>query len=451
MYDSRLARRRFLQASTAAVLGIASRAGFSMEDIAEASDTELTWLVRVTQSENTWEQKVAIPNFEKANPGIKVNPVIISNPTQNFDLKLSNMLIAGSPPDVWSQWGPSDFVDYSWRGLTADMSSYLTRDRSEYKDFYPGAMNYGKWNGKQTGIPLMLGGTYCFYNMDLLDKAGVPHPPASWEDKSWNWNTMVSQAKKLTTNFDNPSKAIYGVYADLGCLDEFVWLWGGDVWDKDVYTGNGVPHQSHWNSPEAIAAIQALADLTYVDKVAPSPAVQGALSGSSGNDPFLTGRIAFRLTGIWGFYTYNTVPFKWGAAALPGMQSNKGGIYADPWLLSSRSKNPDAAWKFIKYLTTTQGAREYMQATNTPVPHTPLLNQWRTQFKNMKPQDMQTVYDGALKHGYLSIQNDLVAYDRIRTIINNDFSPVLEGKAKAKDVAPQLDKALAKLFSRLRP
>ena len=43
---------------------------------------------------------------------------------------------------------------------------------------------------------------------------------------------------------------------------------------------------------------------------------------------------------------------------------------------------------------------------------------------------------GALKHGYLSIQNDLVAYDRIRTIIDNEFSPVLAGTAKAKDVAP---------------
>src|SRR6185312_14783544 len=184
MYDSRLARRRFLQASTAAVLGIASRAGFSMEDIAEASDTELTWLVRVTQSENVWEQKVAIPHFEKANPGIKVTPIIISNPTQNFDLKLSNLLIAGHAPDVWSQWGPSDFVDYSWRGLTADLTSYLNRDRKEYADFYPGALNYGKWNGKQTGIPLMLGGSYCFYNKDLFDKAGVPYPPVSWDDKS---------------------------------------------------------------------------------------------------------------------------------------------------------------------------------------------------------------------------------------------------------------------------
>lgn len=451
MYDSRLARRRFLQASAAAVLGIAGRAGLSSGDVAAASDTQLTWLVRVTQSENVWEQKVAIPHFQKMNPGIKVNPIIVSNPTQNFDLKLSNMLIAGNAPDVWSQWGPSDFVDYSWRGLTADVGSYLNRDRKEFADFYPGALDYGKWNGRQTGIPLMLGGSYCFYNMDLLEKAGVPFPPASWEDKSWNWDAMVSAAKKVTKSFDDPSKAVYGVFADLGCYDEFVWLWGGDVWDKEVYTGKGVPHQSHWNTPEAIDAIQSLADLTYVHKVAPSPAVQNALGGSSGNDPFVTGRIAYRLTGIWGFYTYNALPFRWGAAALPGMHSNRGGIYADPWLLSSRSKNPEAAWKLIKYLTTTQGAREYMQATNTPVPHTELLAQWRTQFKNMKPQDVQAVFEGSLKHGTLSIQNDLVAYDRIRTIINNELSPVLSGQARAKDVAPIVDQKLAKLFRRLRP
>src|SRR5690349_6016630 len=94
MYNSQIARRRFLQASAAAALGIAARAGLSTEDVAYASDIELTWLVRVTLSENAWEQKVAIPHFQKANPGIKIKPIIISNPSQNFDLKLSNLLIA---------------------------------------------------------------------------------------------------------------------------------------------------------------------------------------------------------------------------------------------------------------------------------------------------------------------------------------------------------------------
>lgn len=450
MYDNRIARRRFLQRSAAALAGIAAGAGFSLTDgtKATATNVKLTWLVRSGVGEENWEQTVAVPHFQRQNPGITINRIVVPDASSNFDIKLSNLLTAGTPADVWSQWGPSDFVDYSWRGLTRDIGPYLKRDIKEYADFYPGAMDYGKWNGHQVGVPLMLGGTYCFYNMDLFDKAGVPYPPVSWEDKSWNWNAMLAAAKKLTANYNDPGKAVYGVYGDLGCKEEFVWLWGGDVWDKEAYL-TGVPHTSHWNTPEAIDAMQSLADLTYVHKVSPTPAVIGGLSGNNGNDPFLTGRVAMRLTLVLGFVDFKNVPFRWGVAALPGMHANKGGIYADPWLLSSRSKNPDAAWEFIKYLTTTQGAREYMLATNTPVPHKQLLAEWIKQFKTMKPEQIRTVFDGSLKHGQLSIQNDLVGYDRIRNIIEQEFSPMMLGTAKAKDIAPVVDQQLSRLFRRL--
>ncbi len=447
-YDSRIARRRFLKASAAAATGIVAGATLGGAAKGEAASSKVSWLVRTGPTENAWEQKVAIPHFQKKHPEVSVQPLIVPGP--QFDVKLANLVSAGTPPDVWSQWGPSNFVDYSYRSLTADITPFLKTDIKEYADFYPGALDYGKWNHRQTGIPLMLGGTYTFYNMDLFDKAGVPYPTVNWDDKSWNWNAMIAVAKKLTKYYGDPNKAIYGAIFILGCLEEHVWLWGGDVWDKDVYTEKGVPRTSHWNTPEAMGAIQALADLTYVHKVSPSPAVVSALAGTS--DPFLTGRVAMEMTGIWGFWTFKDAPFRWGAAALPGMQSNKNGIYADPWLVSSRSKDPNAAWQFVKYLTTTQGAREYMKATNTPVPHTGLLQEWLKQFKTMKPEQLKMLFDGSLKHGYLSIQNDLVAYDRIRDIINQEFDPVLKGTAKAKDIAPGVDNKLhSRVLRRLKP
>jgi multiple sugar transport system substrate-binding protein len=186
--------------------------------------------------------------------------------------------------------------------------------------------------------------------------------------------------------------------------------------------------------------------------VQPTQATYNALSNQGNIDPLQTGRVAMSLTGIWGFWQFKDAPFRWGAAALPRAVTNKGGIYADPWLLSSHSKAPAAAWELIKYITTTAGAREYMRATNTPVPHTELLtNEWFRQFKTMKPEQVKTVFDGSLKHGYLSIQNDLVAYNKIRDIINQELSPVLLGTAKAKDVMPGLDEKLARLLRRLRP
>src|SRR4051794_16374187 len=102
MFNSHISRRRFLQASSAALAAIA--AGVDASAFGEAANARLTWLVRNGPQENTWEQKVAIPQFQKAQPGVKINLVSVPGPT-TFDVKLANLIAAGTPPDVWSQWG----------------------------------------------------------------------------------------------------------------------------------------------------------------------------------------------------------------------------------------------------------------------------------------------------------------------------------------------------------
>src|SRR5437660_3587993 len=111
MYNSHIARRRFLQASAATLAGIAAGAELPLGDLGESASTQLTWLVRSDPVENPWEQKVAIPHFEKMHPGVRVKPLIVTGGSGgNFDVKLSNMVAAGTPPDIWTQWGPRDTV-----------------------------------------------------------------------------------------------------------------------------------------------------------------------------------------------------------------------------------------------------------------------------------------------------------------------------------------------------
>lgn len=55
-------------AISAAVVGVSTQA---------ASPVTITWFVRSSPTENYWERNVAIPEFEKLNPGIKVNLVIV--------------------------------------------------------------------------------------------------------------------------------------------------------------------------------------------------------------------------------------------------------------------------------------------------------------------------------------------------------------------------------------
>src|SRR5438045_9326171 len=118
MFNSHISRRRFLQASSAALAAIA--AGVDASAFGEAANARLTWLVRNGPQENTWEQKVAIPQFQKAHRGVKITLVSVPGPT-TFDVKLANMIAAGTPPDVSSPWWPRDLVEYSARGLTVTL------------------------------------------------------------------------------------------------------------------------------------------------------------------------------------------------------------------------------------------------------------------------------------------------------------------------------------------
>ena len=106
-----------------------------VEEPAEAEPVEVIWYVRTEEAEQPWEQEVVIPDFESKHPNIKINLTIV--PWDDFDTKMQTMIAAGTPPDVWSHWGPSGFADYVKRGLVADLTPYIEKDNYDLSDFIP--------------------------------------------------------------------------------------------------------------------------------------------------------------------------------------------------------------------------------------------------------------------------------------------------------------------------
>jgi multiple sugar transport system substrate-binding protein len=105
-----------------------------VEEVAE-EPVEVIWYVRTEDAEQPWEQDVIIPDFEAKHPNIKINLTIVT--WDDFDTKMQTMIAAGTPPDVWSHWGPSGFADYVIRGLAADLTPYIERDNFDLSDFIP--------------------------------------------------------------------------------------------------------------------------------------------------------------------------------------------------------------------------------------------------------------------------------------------------------------------------
>lgn len=408
----------------------------------------VTWYVRSQPNEQPWEQNIVIPEFEKLHPNIKINLVIVN--WDEFDTKMNAMFAAGEGPDIWSHWGPSGFADYRIRGLIQDLTPFIERDNFDLSDFIPEVLDLYKVEGKIYGLPLLTGASYIFYNKKLFDEAGVPYPPADWDDETWTWDKFVETAQKLTKDVDDPTKAIWGLHFGIWPNDAWAWMFGKDLYPPEAYQ-TGFSDTAYLDSPEAIQAFQARADLTWKYKVAPSPAAEQALA--AGGDPFLTGRVAMKPIGVWGWWVFKGAEeqFPFGCAALPkGAPNAKAVIFTDPWVLSATSKHPNEAWEFLKYLVSAEAQRAYMEAVGAPPVRKSLLPEFFKLYPSMTPEEAETCFLGGVRHGAESPNHLLVRFDQINNVVSAALDPVFLGEKTAAEVLPQAQQDLVKTLQQIK-
>jgi len=108
--EGSISRREALRRAGAAGLGLIGACALAACGAApsagggnQQASTQVTWLVRTGLPENKWEREVAVPQFEKQNPGTTVNLIVA--PNNQFDPKLFTLFAAGIPVDIWSHWG----------------------------------------------------------------------------------------------------------------------------------------------------------------------------------------------------------------------------------------------------------------------------------------------------------------------------------------------------------
>ena len=443
--------KRYLHLSILLLLLLSACSSAVTQIPVAAGKTEVIWYVRANEDEQKWETSSVIPAFEKSNPGIRINLVVV--PPNDFDIKMQSMIAAGTPPDIWSHWGPSGFQDYVKRGLVADLTPYIEKDNFDLSDFQPEVLNTYKEDGKILGLPFISTGSFIFYNKDLLDKAGIAYPPSSWDDKTWTYNQFLEMCKSLTNVTGDPATDVYGCNLALWPDGAYPLLWGQDIFPDSAYQ-TGFAEKSFLDDPNVIAAFQARQDILWKLKVMPSPAVSDALSADG--DVFMSGKVAMNLTGGWGWWNYTAVKdFRWAAAALPyGADGRKDVVFTDPWMMSSKTAHPNEAWTFLKFLTAPAQQESWMKLTGAPPVRVSLAETWYRQFPGMDPEQVKRVHLGALTYGRESPHHMLVKYDQLNLVINTVTNLILSNQVTAAgslpDAKKNLDNALVKIQSEFK-
>ncbi|OCA85880.1 ABC transporter substrate-binding protein [Bacillus sp. FJAT-27225] len=202
-----------------------------------------------------------IKQFEAENEGVKVE--LVQVPWAELPNKLGVSIAGKSWPDI----APVDIsgsavsIDQIDQGVIEQVDDLYTKD--ELKDFYPNALDAYKYDGKLYGVPNSMTVHTMLLNLDLFKERGV-EPPANGE---WTWDEFLDAAEKLTFDRDGDGKTdVFGfsTYILPGYYEAwpFFYIDGGSPLSKDM-------KKFTFNSPEAVDAIQRLADLKLKDKVSP--------------------------------------------------------------------------------------------------------------------------------------------------------------------------------------
>jgi ABC-type glycerol-3-phosphate transport system substrate-binding protein len=233
--------------------------------------------------------------------------------------------------------------------------------------------------GNAYGLPLSFDTLAIYYNKDLLDRSGVPLPPTTWGE--------LLDASKKATRFDAAGNIIQaGLAIGTGenvdnSADIFAALLlqnGVPVEKSGIATfGNGIK-----DAPENHPTRQTLR--FYTDFARPTKEAY-SWNNKQGNalDAFAEGRAVFFV----GFafdaqrITSRAPQFDIGTIPLPQLNPGSPSSIANYWVeaVPSRSANKNAAWDFVRFITTPEKIAEYNLET---LGITPLRSQISDQIKD---------------------------------------------------------------------
>ncbi|MGH2356088.1 MAG: ABC transporter substrate-binding protein [Chloroflexota bacterium] len=439
----RLTRRRALMEVVVATgaLGVAScgAPGTAPQGSAPATQGlsgKLIFYTRGGEVETRGQKEILVPTFGKVAPNVEVtHEVFAAQQGDSYTTKLYTMYAAGSPPDVFG-FG-QNYMGFWARGMLADLSPLITRDKYDLNQFLPGLADKFKVKGKQYGIPqLTTFGTLLFYNKTMFEGEGVKPPPLDWDDRSWTTEAMLEAARRLTKEPGMPT-AIYGLSYGPQLPTMPAWNWGGDAFRSEHYSG-GIAQNTQLDSPQCVAGLEFVQDVRW----------KYHFNAQTGKDPtegigFNQGRIAMNVAGGWNFWTLTTVKdFKWSAGAIPYQENNKNVAYNDFWEMGSQTKVKDAAWAFIKHIASADVQREYSQLTGTPPTQRSAMDGWYQRYEGQFTRaELEKVTQGAIdpKRSQESPDHLFVDWSKLSSYFSAEVStPLNEKKGTAREIVARV-------------
>ncbi|RUR01731.1 ABC transporter substrate-binding protein [Labedella endophytica] len=287
--------------------------------------------------------------FEKETGAI-INPVIV--PYDEIGSKLALDQQSGANTiDVAAPWYTS-LGDLAADGAIQDLTEWVDgNDAIDVDDFIPSIWEpYSQVDGKTYGLPFDGDTHVLFYNKEILARNGFDAPPTTWDE-------YLEQTKTITENESADGvygAAVFGQKSPLILGASFANRlagYGGEFLDED-----GKPTI---NTPEAVAAAQALVDVN--DYALPTPA---ETDFGAGNSAWFAGKVGFieNWTDL-GVRSQDPesgseVVDQWGVTLLPtggdNTESRASLVAGFSWVIAANTQKTALAQKFVEWASSSE-------------------------------------------------------------------------------------------------
>lgn len=253
-------------------------------------------------------------------------------PWENAHDKIVTAVASGDGPDVL-QVGTTWVAEFADAGTFKDLSEYTDEyDNLSSDNFYDTAVETTKYEDQTIGVPWYVDTRALFYRTDILEDAGYPDGPKTWDD-------MVDASEQLTARGDDQ----YAI--DLLADDPqfpFVMAWE-QGWDYDLDKG-----AENFDDPAFQEAIEL--HHTFYDEE-----YSQLGEGKEFFQAFADGSKPMFISGPWDIQTIEErapeIEGDWDVTLMPEAETNDSMMGGAHWTVFNSSEKTEEALDFINWMS----------------------------------------------------------------------------------------------------
>lgn len=361
-----------------------------------------------------------MPLFNAQHPNIEVKMRASYESYEDASNTILREAVAGELPDVTMQ-GLNRQAILVDKGIAKSLEPFIVREEDFARDGYHEAMlKLGTFSDQVHGLPFSVSLPVGYYNMDVMAKVGI----TSVDQLPKTWEEVVATCGKLReAGVKNPMFWGWNITGN--------WFLQALMWSQDKATMEGLDFQI--DAPEGLTALNTMKSVFRgcdMQNIEWKSALASFSAGEIGMMYWSTSALG-AVERAKGDFDLKTNEF-------PGLEATgpkglpAGGNAA---MLVSTSEDPavlDAAWKWLKFITSGQGAAEVARTTGYMPPNRAANEVILADFYKQNPNKETAVRQLPLLRDWQAYPGDnglavtQVIYDGLEGIVTGEYDDMEE-------------------------